>query len=550
MARKPSKRSLLILLPALTLGSWFVFTASALPGETEELTKTVVQLYAAGQYLSAIPLAERALDIQEKALGPDHPDVATALNNLASLYRYDGQLALAESLYRRALNIDERALGPDHAAVARDLSNLASLYDSENRFADAEPLYKWALASDEKALGPDDPNVATDLSNLASLYESEQRYADAQPLRERALAIREKALGPGHPSIAMDLNSLASLYARQGHYAEAESTYKRALAVQEKALGPNDPDLAATLNNLGSLYDTLNRPADAKSSYTRASAIEAGQSETATRDRSLPAKRPRPSAPAPHVAPPARLESAATGVALSPAPANANVAPPSPDLPLSCEASRAGPARAIEDFLPWPPPKGSDEEDVTAVVSSAMHRSQQTRLGDIDKFLSDKLTSVGLQPSAYFSTPERNGYAAVTRLEQIDENGRRLEGSYGFSKDLPESGNFLWRFFSGLVSLPEGKFRLLVAFVTPDPIDTSYSSEPVTLQVTDRWISRGCDDLPGELAGLGFAKNYKVFLRVYQIASRGAESHLVNKGEAIPLSEDLLALGLHLDDQK
>ena len=31
----------------------------------------------------ALPLYERALAISEKALGPDHPHVATSLNNLA-----------------------------------------------------------------------------------------------------------------------------------------------------------------------------------------------------------------------------------------------------------------------------------------------------------------------------------------------------------------------------------------------------------------------------------------------------------------------------------
>jgi hypothetical protein len=34
-------------------------------------------------YADAIPLAQRALAIREKALGPDHPDVATAMMSLA-----------------------------------------------------------------------------------------------------------------------------------------------------------------------------------------------------------------------------------------------------------------------------------------------------------------------------------------------------------------------------------------------------------------------------------------------------------------------------------
>ena len=57
---------------------------------------------------------QRALAIEEKALGPEHPDVATSLNNLAELYRDQGKYGEAEPLYQRALAIDEKALGPDH----------------------------------------------------------------------------------------------------------------------------------------------------------------------------------------------------------------------------------------------------------------------------------------------------------------------------------------------------------------------------------------------------------------------------------------------------
>ena len=45
----------------------------------------------------------RALAIREKALGPDHPDTATSLNNLALLLKSKGDYAGAEPLCRRAL---------------------------------------------------------------------------------------------------------------------------------------------------------------------------------------------------------------------------------------------------------------------------------------------------------------------------------------------------------------------------------------------------------------------------------------------------------------
>src|SRR5262245_28662429 len=54
--------------------------------EATRLNDEVERLYGEGKWDSAIPLAERALAIREKALGPEHPHIATSLNNLAALY--------------------------------------------------------------------------------------------------------------------------------------------------------------------------------------------------------------------------------------------------------------------------------------------------------------------------------------------------------------------------------------------------------------------------------------------------------------------------------
>jgi len=45
------------------------------------------------------------LAIREKSLGPNHPDVATALRNLAQLYRATKRIAEAEQLEERAAKI-------------------------------------------------------------------------------------------------------------------------------------------------------------------------------------------------------------------------------------------------------------------------------------------------------------------------------------------------------------------------------------------------------------------------------------------------------------
>ena len=113
--------------------------------DARELNKRAIELFETGRYSEAIPLVQRALAILEKALGPDHPDVAASLNNLAGLYQDQRRYGDAEPLYKRSLAILEKAFGPDHPDVAESLNNLALLYKVQDRYADAEPLWTGFL---------------------------------------------------------------------------------------------------------------------------------------------------------------------------------------------------------------------------------------------------------------------------------------------------------------------------------------------------------------------------------------------------------------------
>jgi CHAT domain-containing protein/tetratricopeptide (TPR) repeat protein len=251
----------LVLFGALALtGSVRAQTAA----EADKLNAEVNRLDQAGKYSDAIPVAKQVLALRETALGPDHPDVAQSLNELARLYRAQGRYADAEPLYVRAITIFEKALGPDHPWVGTSVNSLAVLYYTQGRYAEAEPLYKRSLALREKALGPDRPDVGASLNNLAALYRDQGRYAEAEPLYKRTITIFEKALGADHPNVGSALNNLAALYYAQGRYAEAEPLYKRSLALREKALGPDHPDVGNSVNNLAALYYDQGRYAEAE----------------------------------------------------------------------------------------------------------------------------------------------------------------------------------------------------------------------------------------------------------------------------------------------
>lgn len=113
--------------------------------EAKRLSSEVVRLYREGQFDSAISLAQRALAIREKALGPTHPDVATSLNNLAGLYDTRGDYDQAELLYKRALAIWEKALGPKHPDAATFLNKFAVLFLATDDIAAKMPIMAQAL---------------------------------------------------------------------------------------------------------------------------------------------------------------------------------------------------------------------------------------------------------------------------------------------------------------------------------------------------------------------------------------------------------------------
>ena len=244
------------------------------PDLAESLNDLAELYWSQGKYSDAEPLFKRALEIREKVLGSEHPDVASSLNNLALLYKSQGKYSDAEPLYTRALKIREKVLGSEHPDVASSLNNLAALYVHQGKYSNAEPLYTRALEIREKVLGSEHPDVATSLNNLAELYVHQGKYSNAEPLYTRALEINEKVLGSEHPDVATSLNNLAELYVHQGKYSDAEPLLKRALEIREKVLGSEHPDVASSLNNLAALYRSQGKYSNAEPLFKRALEIQ------------------------------------------------------------------------------------------------------------------------------------------------------------------------------------------------------------------------------------------------------------------------------------
>ncbi len=227
------------------------------PDAAESLHNLASTYWQLAQYDKALPLLIRVLAILEKALGPEHPATATILNNLAEVYWRLAQYDKALPLNIRALAVREKVVGPVHPATALSLNNLAVAYSALAQYDKALPLNIRALAIREKVLGPEHPDTAISLNNLALAYSAFAQHAKALPLNIRALAIREKVLGSQHPDTALSLNILASTYWHLAEFDKALPLLIRALAIYEKARGSEHPITANIMSGLAEIYSAL-----------------------------------------------------------------------------------------------------------------------------------------------------------------------------------------------------------------------------------------------------------------------------------------------------
>ena len=211
----------------------------------------------------------------EKSFGPDHPRVAERVNNLASVLQDLGDLAGARAAFERALPILEKDLGPDHPKVAILLNNLGGVLKELGELAGAKAAFERALAIDEKSYRTGPPHVATFVSNLGGVLKELGRSGGRQGGLRAGACDRREGYGPDHPTVATFVNNLGSVLQDLGELAGARAAYERALAIGEKSFGPDHPDVATDVNNLAwccrtwAIWRAPGRPSSGRSRSTR-----------------------------------------------------------------------------------------------------------------------------------------------------------------------------------------------------------------------------------------------------------------------------------------
>jgi tetratricopeptide (TPR) repeat protein len=214
-------------------------------------------LYAKGDLDGALTYASRALAIDKKVYGTDHPNVAILLNNIGQILQDKEDLDGALNYTAQALAIVEKVYGTDHPKVAIYANNIGAIFYAKKDFDGALTNTSRALAIDKKVYGTDHPKVAIYVSNIGAIFYAKGDLDSALTYTRQALIIDEKVYGPDHPQVAIIVNNIGQILKDKGYLDEALKYAKRSLGIFEKCYGVNHPSTQNAVKKLDAIKKAM-----------------------------------------------------------------------------------------------------------------------------------------------------------------------------------------------------------------------------------------------------------------------------------------------------
>ena len=262
-----------VLLAGAALG------AEAPPDERIAAYQEFRHAFDAGEYATALPLAQRVVELTRSQYGNEAPQLANPLTNLGTTYYRLRNFGMALDSYREALTLldlqgnatNERLIRPLHGMGAalrglqRDseaitplrraveiirnreglfapaqlprLKALIACYMSNGQFADAGREQQYAFNVAETSFGRNDLRLLDPLDDFARWNETVGQYSAARLLHARAVAIADEKLGGANLRAIPGLRGIARSFRLAYLNGESEESTQAAVSLQDLAPG-------------------------------------------------------------------------------------------------------------------------------------------------------------------------------------------------------------------------------------------------------------------------------------------------------------------------
>ncbi|MEO0630918.1 MAG: serine/threonine-protein kinase, partial [Planctomycetota bacterium] len=164
-----------------------------------------IALKRAGRNDEVEPVLTNAADVFERLRLPDGTYENGALgevyNELGTLRRHQGKLEESREHYEQALSIYAQVHGDESERYSTVLNNLAIVYRTQGDYAKAIETMRRSVDITESIYGESSPGpVMVKLANLGNMHARRGHFTDAEAVLRRALAYHIEVLPEGHPN--------------------------------------------------------------------------------------------------------------------------------------------------------------------------------------------------------------------------------------------------------------------------------------------------------------------------------------------------------------
>jgi tetratricopeptide (TPR) repeat protein len=253
------------ILPALNEQAEFV---EALPHEdiwSAAANDFGVYLHGRGDYTKASKVLEQALALHENT----DSDFATTLSNLGLVKFDQGNYEAAYEFYERALEIQTRIDGRDHPSLTALLMNSAAALRRLGELGKAQARLEHALAIAEASFDANHPATAYICNGLGIVHFKTGDLDGALKFLERAGDIMIGVQGPMHSFVAANFQHQARVFNQLGDLDRARFLYEKSMSSYIGSVGADHPEIIGVYAELAELLVKTNELERAKTLYLK-----------------------------------------------------------------------------------------------------------------------------------------------------------------------------------------------------------------------------------------------------------------------------------------
>ncbi|MCO5185886.1 MAG: tetratricopeptide repeat protein [Anaerolineae bacterium] len=223
-----------------------------------------VSFFRSGDYETALQYYMNALELRTKLFGDEHPLTLQSHNNLGYALRAVGRYVESRDVLQAVLEMRSRVLGENHIDTISTMSYLGLVLDHlgepEAGKQFLERVFEWRF----EKFGIDHPETSIAANYLGYVLHTLEDYENARYYYELSIESDRRTIGDDHPQIARNLNNIGVLMNEQGKYTEALDFLNRAMEINRNSYEENSYYVAQTSCNLGVSLHGIGRSKEAQ----------------------------------------------------------------------------------------------------------------------------------------------------------------------------------------------------------------------------------------------------------------------------------------------